>query len=90
MNKFGSQRGAKLLGLGRSSSHQEGLLGFKRGFGAIEEDLLTLTYNALAEESKELADNRGLFKDLTKHFVGDSIPESTTERAGSLLYKYFV
>ncbi len=84
------QRGAKLLDLGRSSSHQEGLLGFKRGFGAIEEDLLTLTYNAPVDEPKEVADNRTLFKDLTGLFVDASVPESTTERAGSLLYKYFV
>ncbi len=84
------QRGAKLIDLGRSRSHLDGLLGFKRGFGAIEEDLLTLIYNAPSEETKEIADNRRLFQELTKDFVSESIPENVTELAGTLLYKYFV
>ncbi len=84
------ERKAKLLDLGRSSSHQEGLVGYKRGFGAVEETLLTLTYNLPAEESKEVSDNRRLFAELTKSFIAEQMPEKVTEAAGRFLYKYFV
>lgn len=84
------ERKAKLLDLGRSSSHQEGLVGFKRGFGAIEETLLTLTYNQPTEEPKQVSDSRRLFGELTKSFTAKEIPEGTTENAGRFLYKYFV
>ena len=84
------ERKAKMLDLGRSSSHQEGLVGYKRGFGATEETLLTLTYNVPVEEPKQIADIRRLFGELTKSFVAEEMPEKVTENAGRYLYRYFV
>ena len=87
------ERGCRLLDLGRSSAHQEGLLNFKRGFGAEEEDLYALTYrpqngtnNGKANHEEEA---KRLFSELTRIFVQESLPDNVSEEAGSLLYKYF-
>lgn len=82
-------RGCHFLDLGRSPVKQEGLMAFKRGFGAIEEDLYSLTYQTSNGDNAD-AQARGLLESLTHLFVKDCVPDSVTEQAGTLLYRFFV
>ena len=84
------ERGFKLLDLGRSNAQQEGLVGFKRTFGATEEDLLSITYSADSGESKQTKEAQSLLQELTRLLVKESLPDSIVEEAGALLYPYFV
>jgi CelD/BcsL family acetyltransferase involved in cellulose biosynthesis len=88
-----AKRGSKFLDLGRSSAHQEGLLNFKRGFGAEEEDLYALTYrpsqgpnNGKPRHEEEV---KRLFAELTRILAQESLPDDVSEQAGNVLYRYF-
>jgi CelD/BcsL family acetyltransferase involved in cellulose biosynthesis len=87
------ERGCGLLDLGRSSAHADGLINFKRGFGADEEDLHVLTYRpqngAAGLRGNHEDEAKRLLNDLTRVFVQPSVPDGVSEEAGNLLYKYF-
>lgn len=82
-------RGFSLLDLGRSNAQQEGLIAFKRAFGATEEDLHSITYGSDDGESEQEEEARRLLQELTGLFVDEKVPDSVTEEAGSLLYRLF-
>jgi CelD/BcsL family acetyltransferase involved in cellulose biosynthesis len=81
--------GCQALDLGRTSAHQDGLLNFKRGGGAREEDLAALTYDPAGAPpvQRELAQQT--FKELTRLLVQETVPDEVSEEAGSLLYRFF-
>ena len=84
------ERGCRVLDLGRSNTQQEGLIAFKRAFGAIEDDLHFLTCNIDGRHPEPGAEARRLFQDLTRLFVKESVPDNITEEMGALLYRYFI
>jgi CelD/BcsL family acetyltransferase involved in cellulose biosynthesis len=84
-------RGCRFLDLGRSSLHQEGLVAFKAGFGAVTEDIAALTYDATEDGARmrEQREARRLLNEMTELFVQRSVPDGVTEQAGARLYRYF-
>lgn len=82
--------GYRSLDLGRSSVRQQGLVAYKRSFGATEEDMLSLTFGPNGSETKGNQEGRQLLESLTGILVQDSVPESVAEEASALLYRYFV
>ncbi len=82
-------RGCRLLDLGRSPVSQAGLIAFKRSFGARECEITTAVLGT-EEHTPVTREAKVLLHQLTDLFVGPEAPDSVTEQAGSLLYKYFV
>ena len=83
--------GSSFLDLGRSSVEQEGLIAFKRGFGVtFEEDIVSVTYSTNSVESEYRKQARQLLRELTGLFATDRLPESMAEKAGALLYRFYV
>lgn len=83
------ERGCRWLDLGRSNAKQEGLIAFKRGFGAQQADLHALTYQTGREDSLPQQELRGLLQSLTRILVQDQVPDDVTEQAGAMLYRFF-
>lgn len=83
------ERGCRLLDLGRSNANQEGLVRFKQGFGAVAEELYSVTYQPGADDPAGSREVRHLLEELTGLFVQESVPDDVTEGAGALLYRYF-
>lgn len=82
-------RGCRSLDLGRCNAKQEGLLNFKRGFGAQEEDMQALTYRNGHGQSPQEQEAQLLLQSLTRIFVQEQVPADVTEQAGNLLYRFF-
>jgi len=82
-------RGCTVLDLGRSDTDQEGLISFKRGFGAAEDDLCALTYNQNGSVPEAEKEARRIVHKLTPLLAHQSVPDSITEDASALLYHLF-
>lgn len=83
------RRNAVTLDMGRNPHSALGLIYFKKSFGAIEKDLLSLTFGQ-SETSVEADSHTGeLLAKLTSLFVQDDISEALTESAGNFLYRNF-
>lgn len=80
------EEGCSLLDLGRSPTSPEGLIDFKRNFGAREDDLFSLNYGTQVGEDSEA---QRLLRRLTQFFVRESVPDELSEEAAELLYQYF-
>jgi len=74
---------------GLSDCDQEGLLRFKRHFGAEERDLYFLRY--MPDPSFNVADEsiRNLLTNLTFLLTDPLVPDRITEAGGELLYRFF-
>lgn len=83
------EMGCELYDFGRSDTGQDGLLAFKRAFGASEEDLYSVTYHSKDHQSGDGQEARTLIQGLTQLLVNESVPDSVTEEAGELLYHLF-
>lgn len=83
------ERGCRLLDLGRSPVGEPGLVAFKQGFGAKDEDMYAVTYDKEGKAQENAREARRLLNDLTRLFVQESVPERVTEEAGALLYRFF-
>ena len=81
-------RGFTLLDLGLSDWDQEGLVRYKRKFGAHEE---TISFLRCAPSIPTSAENkmRDLLARLTTRFTDQLVPDLVTERAGEDLYRLF-
>ncbi len=86
--RYGLDVDCSHLDLGRSSSDQPGLIDFKRRFGA--EDTVLGRFSWTPDEYQTSDDARALLSQLTQMLTGPDIPDSATEKAGALLYRYFV
>ncbi len=85
---YGLETGCSHLDLGRSSSDQPGLIDFKRRFGTIDTMLGRFTWTP--DDHHPNDDARALLSQLTRMLTEPEVPDSTTEKAGALLYRYFV
>ncbi len=85
--RYGIDAGCSHLDLGRSSSDQPGLIDFKRRFGATDTVLGRFTWTP--DDYHPSDDAQALLGQLTQLLTDTDVPDSTTERAGALLYRYF-
>ncbi len=83
------ERGFRLLDLGRSPVGQSGLIAYKKAFGASAEDLYAVTFSCAKEQPQRTDRFKGVLSELTRLFVQPSVPDSITEQAGALLYRFF-
>lgn len=87
--QYAKSRGFRYLDFGLSDSDQEGLIRYKRKFASEEKDISFLRYvpDVPNESEKQI---RALLPKLTDLFTDESVPDAITEKAGDLLYRYFV
>lgn len=78
------------LDFGLSDWDQEGLIRYKRKFASDEKVISFLRYVPNAIPSERERQIRSLLPRLTDLFTEESVPDTITEKAGELLYRYFV
>ncbi len=87
--KYALDRGINYLDLGLSDWEQEGLVRYKRKYATDEKTISFLTHgNGAANKSTPQIDS--LLPKLTDLFTDESVPDAVTERAGEVLYRFFV
>jgi CelD/BcsL family acetyltransferase involved in cellulose biosynthesis len=85
--RWASERGFRLLDWGRSDLDQPGLVAYKRKWASEERRIVTLCSTSQSPNSDR--DPGQLLGELTSLLTDDAVPDHITERAGSLLYRYF-
>jgi CelD/BcsL family acetyltransferase involved in cellulose biosynthesis len=83
--RWACERGLHLLDWGLSDLDQPGLVAYKRKWASVEHRIVTLQ-SGVRERNVEADD---LLAQLTQLFVHDAVPDTVTESAGALLYRYF-
>jgi CelD/BcsL family acetyltransferase involved in cellulose biosynthesis len=85
--RWASERGLRRLDWGLSDLDQPGLISYKRKWASEERRIVTLRSGAANAGGSRDID--ALLGELTRLFTDDAVPDHVTERAGSLLYRYF-
>ncbi len=88
--KLGKAIGCSKFDFGLSDWDQEGLLRFKRKFGATEKTISFLRHAPDRPTAPHDREVRDLLGRMTRLFVDPGVPDSVTERAGAELYRFFV
>lgn len=85
--RWASERGYRLLDWGLSDLDQPGLVAYKRKWASEEHRIVTLCSTNRNPRSDR--DTGQLLGELTRLLTDDAVPDRITQRAGSLLYRYF-
>ncbi|MFG1931587.1 GNAT family N-acetyltransferase [Mycobacterium sp. NPDC048908] len=85
--RWASERGLRGLDWGLSDLDQPGLVAYKRKWASEERRIVTL--RSAGEDSDNARDSGRLLGELTRLLTEDAVPDHITERAGSLIYRYF-
>jgi CelD/BcsL family acetyltransferase involved in cellulose biosynthesis len=85
--RWASERGFRLLDWGLSDLDQPGLVAYKRKWASEERRIVTL--RSMNRHPNDSRDTDQLLGELTRLLTDDAVPDHITERAGSLLYRYF-
>lgn len=82
-------RGYQYYDYGLSDWDQESLVWFKRKFATDEKTISMLRYTPTGTPSPQQNQFRALLPQLTDLFTDEAVPDTITEKAGALLYRYF-
>jgi CelD/BcsL family acetyltransferase involved in cellulose biosynthesis len=88
--QYGREKGYDYLDFGLSDWDQEGLLQYKRKFATEEKTISFLRYTpdgAPGDKEKQI---RKLLPQLTDLLAHNDVPDEVTEKAGDLLYQFFI
>jgi CelD/BcsL family acetyltransferase involved in cellulose biosynthesis len=85
--RWSSERGFRLLDWGLSELDQPGLVAYKRKWASDERRIVTL--RSMSPDADSGRDPGPVLGELTRLLTEDDVPDHITERAGSLLYRYF-
>jgi CelD/BcsL family acetyltransferase involved in cellulose biosynthesis len=88
--KHGKARGCTQLDFGLSDWNQEGLVRYKRKFASEEKVISFLKYAPDTTTTEEEKQARGLLPQLTELFTDAAVSDEVTERAGDVLYGFFI
>ena len=84
--EWASERGLRNVDWGLSDLDQPGLIGYKRKWASVEDRIIRL---ASTEPIRANQDVDRILSGVTTLLTCDGVPIEVTERAGSLLYRYF-
>ena len=87
--KYAIRHGHRTLDFGLSDWEQEGLVRYKRKFATKEGTIYSFGAATPGEETGREHDTRTLLGEVTALLTDRAVPDSVTERAGEVLYKYF-
>jgi CelD/BcsL family acetyltransferase involved in cellulose biosynthesis len=87
-----TERGLTGIDLGVSDTDQIGLVRYKRKLAQDEREVVTLLATGADPDpcTERVAEASALLPRLTELFTDEAVPLDIAERAGSLLYRYFV
>jgi CelD/BcsL family acetyltransferase involved in cellulose biosynthesis len=88
--RYGKARGLTALDLGLSDWDQEGLVRYKRKFASEEKTITFLKYVPDGWRTPAGAQLGPLLGQLTELLTDPDVPDRVTDRAGDLLYRFFV
>ncbi len=88
--RHGKAKGLTALDFGLSDWDQEGLVRFKRKFATEEKAISFLRHTPPGTLSRQEQEMRSLLPQLTELLTNASVPDQITDRAGELLYRFFV
>ena len=88
--QYGKAKGCTYLDFGLSDWDQEGLVRYKRKFASEEKTISFLRLEHSTSASRQDEHIRRLLPQLTALFTDETVPDSITEKAGDLLYRYFL
>jgi len=87
--KYAKEKGYNYLDFGLSDWDQEGLVRYKRKYATEEK---TISYLRCAPNGTPIEGEkqvRSVLTQVTGLFTDESVPDSVTEKAGDILYRYF-
>ncbi len=87
--KYGRAQGHTYLDFGLSDWDQEGLVRYKRKFASEEKTISFLCYEPNGRPTYQEQQLSRLFSQLTELFTDESVPDTVTEKAGDILYRFF-
>lgn len=87
--KYGKAKGYTHLDFGLSDWDQEGLVRYKRQFASEEKTISFMRHAPDGAPTQQDGQVRALLTQLTDLFTDESVPDSLTDRVGSILYKFF-
>lgn len=87
--RYAKARGLRRIDFGLSDWDQEGLVRYKRKFASCEGTISFLHHASERPASDAEREAGGLLGQLTRLFTDPTVPDSISERAGALLYRYF-
>jgi len=85
----GKKRGLTYLDFGLSDIDQEGLIRYKRKFGAEEKTISFLNHSPNGGPTRAQKEMKELLGKLTARFTDHMVPDRITEKAGEDLYRLF-
>lgn len=88
--QMGKAKGFHRLDFGLSDWDQEELVRYKRKYASEEKTISFLRYEPNGGPTPREREARGLLSQLTELLVDESVPDSISDRAGDILYRYFV
>ena len=88
--QYGKARGYEYLDFGLSDWDQEGLLRYKRKFATDEKTISFLRYTPNGAPGNKEKQIRQLLPQLTNLLAHDDVPDDITEKAGDILYRFFI
>lgn len=87
--KYGISKDRDYLDFGLSDWDQEGLLRYKRKYATEERTISFLAHVPAGSPSESERQMRRLLPRITDLFVQEAVPDTVSEEAGNLLYRYF-
>jgi CelD/BcsL family acetyltransferase involved in cellulose biosynthesis len=88
--KYGKAKGYTYLDFGLSDWDQEGLIQYKRKFATEEKTISFLQHlpdDLLPQPGQQI---RSFLTQLTALFTAEAVPDNVTEKAGDILYRFFI
>jgi CelD/BcsL family acetyltransferase involved in cellulose biosynthesis len=87
--QYGKAKGCTRLDFGLSDWDQERLVQYKRKFGTEEKVISFLRYMPDGASTQHEQQIRAVLTQLTDLFTDESVPDSVTDKAGEVLYRFF-
>jgi CelD/BcsL family acetyltransferase involved in cellulose biosynthesis len=83
------QRGCTTYDWGVSDIDQPGLIEYKRKFASDERSVAVLCHSPAGHSNLGAAEAGRVLGEMTRLFTRDDMPDTVTQRAGEILYRFF-
>jgi hypothetical protein len=88
--RYAREHGLAQVDLGLTDTEQDGLVRYKRKYASEEKAITMLRHLPPGSPSARDQLGRGMLRDITHLLTHATVPDEISERAGEVLYRYFV
>jgi CelD/BcsL family acetyltransferase involved in cellulose biosynthesis len=88
--RYAQKKGLQRIDLGLTDTAQDGLVRYKRKYATDERTITLLRHDPPGRPTDRDVEARGVLRDMTRLLTDPSVPDTVTEQAGDVLYRYFV